>query len=234
MKNLIKIITMIGVFPALLFSSAINLDNGKGLIELKLDRANVLNFPFIVKEATVAAENMDNYQIKSTNNSIIVIPTGTNTDLSDLIVTSSEKNTFIITLKNTGNSQVFNFTYNGESSFNKSKTSKFESNKLDKDVKKIIKSVLVKGTIPGYSRVLINKKFDVKNMTLQKNYIYNGSKYRVEEWYIRNNLKTKLFIDEATFYTKGIIAINLEQRELQPKEVIKMIMIVNKIELSED
>ena len=69
-------------------------------------------------------------------------------------------------------------------------------------------------------------------MTLQKNYIYNGSKYRVEEWFIKNTTNSKLFIDEATFYTKGVLAINLEQRELNPREVIKMILILNKTELA--
>jgi len=227
-----RIIILVGALSALLNAEAFNLDEGKSKISLTLDRANVLNFPFSVKQANIAAENQDDYSITSINNSIIIIPTGDVNDLSDLVVTSSDRNTFIITVKNSGTENVFNFTYNGESSFQKRKTSKFETNKIDADIKKLIKAVLNDRTIPGYSRVLINKKFDVKNMTMQKNYIYNGSKYRVEEWFVKNITRSNLFIDEATFYTKGILAINLEQRELSPGEVIKMIFILNKTELA--
>ncbi|HIP33403.1 MAG TPA: hypothetical protein EYG89_01425 [Bacteroidia bacterium] len=231
---MIKKILIMAIIFSSLSNAAYNLDEGKSKIYLKLDRANVLNFPFAVKKANIAAENQDDYTIESINNSIIIIPTGDKDDLSDLVVTSADKNTFIISVENSGSKNVFNFTYNGESSFQKSKTSKFETNKIDADIKKLIKSVLNKGVIPGYSRVLINKKFNVKNMTLQKNYIYNGSKYRVEEWFIKNTTSSKLFIDEATFYTKGILAINLEQRELNPREVIKMIFILNKADLEKE
>ena len=217
----------------LMGGGAVNLDDGQGNAQLKLDRANVLNFPFIVKSASVASENQDEYQVKSINNTIVVIPTGELRDVSDLIVTSSDRETFIISLSNQGSEQVFNFTYGGFSSLNKHKTSKFESNKLDSDIVKLMKSVLVKEHIQGYTKVLINKKVSVKNMELQKNNIYNGSKYRVEEWFIKNTSGKQLIIDEATFYTKGILAINLEQRRLAPDEVIKMVLVLNKIELKE-
>ena len=211
---------------------AVNIDSGKANISIIKDRANVLNFPFLIDDAKIATEDEGNYEIKAKRNSLVIIPTGAKNDRADLIVWSADQNTFVISLKNNGKQQVFDFTYNGEASFKNAKTASYETGKIDADIKKIIKAVKLKNNISGYSKVKIKRQFKTKTMLMQKDYIYNGSKYRVEEWYIKNRTPKKLFLDEATFYTKGIIAIDFEQREVKPRETIKMILIINKASLT--
>ena len=213
---------------------AVNIDEGKANISIVKDRANVLNFPFLIDDAKIATEDEGNYEIKAKKNSLVIIPTGNKNDKADLIVWSGEQNTFIISLTNNGKKQITDFTYNGVGSFKTAKTAAYETGRIDADIKKIIKTVKLKNNISGYSKVKIKRQFKTKTMLMQKDYIYNGSKYRVEEWYIKNRTPKKLFLDEATFYTKGIIAIDFEQRELKPRETIKMILIVNKASLTEE
>jgi len=213
---------------------AVNIDSGKGSIKLSLDRGNVLKFPFLIDDAKIATSDKDNYELVVKKNSLTIIPSGKRKDKADLIIWTGDDDTFIITLKNNGNKQVFDFTYNGETGFRNAKSSAFETGRIDSDIKKIIKSVKLKSKIAGYSKVKIKRQFNTPTMLMQKDYIYNGGKYRVEEWYIKNRTTRQLFLDEATFYTKGIIAIDFEQRELQPRETIKMIIIVNKSSLVEE
>jgi len=211
---------------------AINLDNLKAEVHLKNNRANILLFPFIVDDSKLAAAD-DNFIIKAKNNTVAVIPTGTDKDQADLLVWSPENKAFIVTLYTDGKDQVFQFTYNGVTGHKNAATARFETGAIENDIKSLIKNVRLKQNIPGYTKVKIKRQFKTKSMLMQKDYIYDGAKYRVEEWYIKNITKRTLFLDEATFYTKGIIAINFDQRELRPRETTKMVLIINKASLED-
>lgn len=228
-----KVLLTSAILTASLFG-AVNIDDGKASIALVKDRANVLKFPFLIDDAKIATEEEGNYEIKAKKNSIVIIPTGGPADSADLIVWSADNDTFVISTVNNGKNQIFDFTYNGKSALKSSKTVAYESGKIDNDIKKLIKDVKSSSKINGYSKVKIKRQFKTENMLMQKDYIHNGSKYRVEEWYIKNTTADKLFLDEATFYTKGIIAIDFEQRELKPNETIKMVLIINKVSLMEE
>ena len=228
-----KILLSLSILTVSIFG-AVNLDSGKATISLQKDRANVLKFPFLIDDAKIATEDDSNYEIKAKQNSLVIIPTGNSKDKADLIVWSADQETFIISLRNNGKRQIFDFTYNGETSFKNSKAAAFETGRIDADIKKLIKEVKLNNRIKGYSKVKIRRQFKTQTMLLQKNNIFTGAKYRVEEWYVENRLSRTLFLDEATFYTKGIIAIDFDQRELKPHETTKMILIVNKIELNQE
>jgi len=212
-------------------NAAINIDSGKAKVSIMKDRANVLIFPFLIDDAKIATEFNDNYQIKAKKDSLVIIPTGKKDDKADLIVWSVNHDTFIINLKNNGKKQMFNFTYNGETGYKSRKAIKFESGSVDKDIKKIIKAVKTKGSIPGYSKIKVKRQFRTPKFLMQKDHIFDGARYRVESWFVKNTTSSTQFLDESTIYTKGIIGIDFQQREIRPRETIRMILIVNKSSL---
>lgn len=212
-------------------NAAINIDSGRAKVSIMKDRANVLIFPFLIDDAKIATEFNDNYQIKAKKDSLVIIPTGKKDDKADLIVWSVNHDTFIINLKNNGKKQMFNFTYNGETGYKNRKAMKYETGKIDSDIKNIIKSLKIKGIIPGYSKIKVKRQFRTNRTLMQKDFIYDGSKYRVESWFIKNTTNGTIFLDEGAMYTKGIIAIDFEQRELRPRETTNMILIINKASL---
>lgn len=227
MKKVLILLTMLLISA----NGAINIDSGKAKVSIMKDRANVLIFPFLIDDAKIATEFNDNYQIKAKKDSLVIIPTGDKGDKADLIVWSVNHDTFIINLKNNGNKQMFNFTYNGETGYKSRKAMKFETGRIDSDIKKIIKSLRTKDVIPGYSKVKVKRQFRTNRLLMQKDYIYDGSKYRAESWFVKNTTSGTVFLDEATMYTKGIIAIDFEQRELKQRETTRMILIINKSSL---
>ena len=212
-------------------NAAINIDSGKAKVSLMKDRANVLIFPFLIDDAKIATEYNDNYQIKAKKDSLVIIPTGKKSDKADLIVWSVSHDTFIINLKNNGKKQMFNFTYNGETGYKTRTAMQFETGKIDSDIKKIIKNIRIKGVVPGYSKIKVKRQFRTNRLLMQKDLIYDGAKYRAESWFVKNTTSSTVFLDEASMYTKGIIAIDFEQRELKPRETTRMILIINKSSL---
>lgn len=229
-KNLLKI----GILTTLISSISFgvetkDIDNGFVSVKLSNNTANVLNFPFKVKKANIVSQVPENFQTKSEGSAIIVMPTTVKQNESaDLIVTSKDDYTFIINLQ-TGNSErVFNFTTNKVSTPTVEQE-KFESGKIDNDMKQLLKSAILEKKIPGYKKMEVKRIFNTDELVMQKDYILDGGKYRVEKWFLKNkSLTDTLILDEGNFYTNGILAIAFEMPKIPADSIVSMWLVINK------
>jgi len=205
-----------------------NIDSGVVKVSIKNNKANVLNFPFIVEEAKIATSSPKSFQIKAKKDSIVIIATATvPSTRADLIIWSQDGYTYLLKLDIKGLDQSWNFTSNRVHPTTK-KTIKFESGKIDNDVKKLIKKAMLKKNIPGYKKVKVKRQFDTADLLMQKDYIFDGSKYRIEKWFLKNKTNYPIKLDEGNIYTKGILAIAFESRTIPPHKIGTMYLLVNK------
>ena len=82
--------------------------------------------------------------------------------------------------------------------------------------------------IPGYTKVEVKKQFLTPDLEMQKEFFYDGGKYRVETWFLKNTTDQLLTLDFTNFYTDGVLAMAFEINKLEPGQVGKMWMIINK------
>lgn len=209
-----------------------DIDSGFTSIKMNNNTANILNFPFVVKTAKVISDVPENFQTKAEGTTIIVMPTTeTKIEKADLLVTSRDDYTFIIEMKTGGKERVFNFTTN-KTSTPTIEQEKFESGKIDNDMKRLLKSAMLEQKIPGYKQLEIKRFFHTKDLLMQKDYILDGGKYRVEKWFIQNKSDSEtLVLDEGNFYTKGILAISFESQKIAPNSISTMWLVINKSSL---
>ena len=226
-SSLLAILLSSSVFAG----STINIDNGSTEIALKNNTANVLNFPFIVKEGKIASSTEENFQVSTSKYSVVVIPTADNKEeRADLIVWSNEGYTYLIKLSVTGEIQTFDLTTNKIHNDNIEAT-EFESGAIDADIKKLMKLVILNKYIPGYRKTEVNRQFVTPDMLMQKNTMYDGGKYRLEKWLLKNETSSTLTLDEGSFYTKGILSIAFESPKIPVGAVTNMYLIIDKASL---
>ncbi len=205
-----------------------SIDSGFAKVELSNNTANILNFPFTVHTATSVGLDTDSFQIQAQGSSIIVVPTAAKTNEQvDLVVTSPDGYSFIINATTGGKERIFNLTTSKVQTQN-AETAKFESGKIDADMKKLLKSAILEEPIGGYKKMEIGRQFHTKDLLMQKEYLLDGGKYRVEKWYLKNKTMDKLVLDEANFYTKGVLAIAFENPKIEPEGIVAMWMVINK------
>lgn len=209
-----------------------DIDSGFTSIKISNNTANIFNFPFVVKSAKIIAETPDNFQTKAEGTAIVVMPTtDTRTEKADLLVTSRDDYTFIIEIRTGSNERVFNFTTN-KTSTPSIEQEKFESGKIDNDMKKLLKSAMLEKKIPGYKMMEVKRFFHTKDLLMQKDYVLDGGKYRVEKWFLQNKSDVDtIVLDEGNFYTKGILAISFETPKIQPNKITTMWLVINKSSL---
>ena len=214
-----------------------NIDNEGVNISLVNNRANLLSFPFILDSADLATDDAENYAIKVKKNTAIIIPSvdkeKERSSNADLIILTKDNYSYLIRMSLGGKDQRFNFTTSRVLK-DKPHTEKIETGKIDSDVKRIIKLMETKKNIPGYKKTKVKKQLDTPNLLLQKNTMYDGSKYRAEEWFIFNKTNSEIYLDYADFYTKGVMAISFDNPVINPKGVISMFLIINKASIAEE
>lgn len=94
--------------------------------------------------------------------------------------------------------RIFNLTTSKVQTQN-AETAKFESGKIDADMKKLLKSaIFLEEPIGGYKKMEIGRQFHTKDLLMQKEYLLDGGKYRVEKWYLKNKTMDKLVLDKLT------------------------------------
>lgn len=114
MKNIFKIglITFLCSINLLAVQTK-NIDEGLANINLSNNEANILNFPFKIKKASVVSQSPESFTTKPEESSVVVIPSTTKqNEKADLIVTSRDGYTFVINLSATGTEKIFNLTTN--------------------------------------------------------------------------------------------------------------------------
>jgi hypothetical protein len=232
-KNIFKTLGLsLAVSSALFASNVQNIDDGATELSLKNNTANILSFPFIVKDGSIASSTADNFQVKVNKYSIVVIPTAEQpSERADLIVTASEGYTYLVKLNVSGSEQTFELTTNKVHNDSVEAT-EFETGEIDSDVRKLLKLVLLNKDIPGYRKVEVNRQFVTPDMLMQKQTIIDGSKYRVEKWFLKNETQSILTLDESSFYTKGILAIAFGAPKIPVNSVVPMFLIIDKSSLS--
>ncbi|MFL1706547.1 type-F conjugative transfer system secretin TraK [Campylobacter sp. MOP7] len=228
----ISLIAFSVIFMALPSSAkTISLDNGKLVeVNLKNNTMNLLTFPFVIQSAQMSSETPEAFQVSSKNMSLIILATAENEEeTADILVFSLSGEPFLLKVKATGDTQSFTFVSNkvlNESAPVAAK--KFETGKVERDITNIMKKAVLGEAIPGYTRVNVNKQFTTPDLLMQKEFYYDGGKYRVETWLVRNTTEYMLTLDFANFYTDGILAMAFEYNTIKPGQVTKMWLIINK------
>jgi hypothetical protein len=224
-----KIIVMAAILPIALFAKTINLDQEDIRVELKNNAMNLMVFPFVIHEAKLSTETPEDFQVTSKNTSLIILPTASLLEQeADLIVWSAAGDAFLVKVNANGKEQKFTFASNKAEKSTPLAAKKFETGKIEKDIKKLIKKAVLGDKIPGYKRVDVKRIFETPDLTMQKEYFYDGGKYRVETWFLENKTNDLLTLDYENFYTNGILSIAFEKKKLSPGQVGQMWLIVNK------
>lgn len=221
------------VLAASVSAKTISLDTDEVIsIHLKNNGINVLKMPFVVQNASLATKYKNVFKIKVKNRSIIIAPSVSSANAikatGDLLVFSMKGNSYLIKIDVLGNSQIFEFTTNKEEAYLPPQAKVFETGKIERDVKRLIKTVINKREIPGYKKVSVKRIFKTPDLRLQKNVMFDGGKYRVEEWFVENSTEDVLTLDYENFYTNGILAIAFEKGTIEPGEITRMWLIVDK------
>lgn len=236
MANLTKILS-IGIISTMISTSLFaletkDIDEGFASIKILNNEANILNFPFKVKKANVVSQTPENFTTKAEGSSIIVMPTTElKSEKADLIVTSKDDYTFVINISTGGSERIFNFNTNKVEKSTPEQM-QFESGKVDTDMKLLLKKAIADEPIAGYKKLEVKRQFDTPDLQMQKEYILDGGKYRVEKWFLKNKSLTEtVVLDEASFYTNGILAIAFEVPKIPADKVASMWLVINKTSL---
>lgn len=80
----------------------------------------------------------------------------------------------------------------------------------------------------------VKKQFHTPDLLMQKEYILDGGKYRVERWLLKNKSSFEtVILDPGTYYTNGILAISFESNKIPPGKIANMWLVINKSSLVE-
>lgn len=221
---------MVCLMPVLSFSKTINLDKENINLDLVNNKMNLLVFPFIVHDAKLSTEAPDEFQIQTKNTTVMIVPSMLNEKKdSDLLVWSTTGDAFLLKINGKGlDDQKFIFSSSKITIPANDTARKFESGKIEQDIKNLIKKAMADNAIPGYKKVDVKKMFETEDLNMQKEYFFDGGKYRVEKWLLENKTNDILSLDYENFYTSGILAITFEVRKLNPGQIGQMWLIVNK------
>jgi hypothetical protein len=236
MKVIYKFLGALLVFATLANANVVkNLDSKKTHISMTNGVANVLLFPFVVTKASMATKSPSDYTISTKDRGVVVIPQVADIDKdktikTQLIVWDEEGIIYLIDIDLNGRDNYFEFT-TSEFKNNDPRASRFETGRIDKDVKRLIYLASNNKKIPGYVKTVIKKDLWTKELMLRKHTIWDGKKYRLELWHIKNLTHSAITLDESNFYTKGILAISFTARTINPSETTAMYIVVNKSDL---
>jgi len=222
---------VVAVAPLTSFAQTISLDQDNIVVHLKNNSTNVLKFPFIIQKAELTTETPDDFSVNSKNYAVIVIPTAEypNKEESDLLIWSAEGDPYLVKLKTDGKKeQNFVLASNKIQSTVDIKAHKFETGKIESDIKRIMKKLVLGKKVPGYKKVDVKKKFQTPDLEMQKEFFYDGGKYRAEQWYIKNKTDSTLYLEYENFYAPGMLAIAFEKQTLDPHKITKAWIIVDK------
>lgn len=234
MRKIIKTLMFVALVPILLFSKTVNLDQEIVKVELKNNSLNLLTFPFVIQEAKLSSETPENYSITSKNTSLAILPNSTiPEENADLLIWSAMGDAYLIKINSNGKDQQIVFSSNKVEKNAPVEAKKFETGQIEKDVKRLVKLAVLDNGVPGYKKVDVKRIFETPDLTMQKEKFYDGGKYRVESWFLSNKTNDILSLDYENFYTNGILSIAFEKRKLEPGQVGKMWLIVNKSTISD-
>lgn len=229
--KLLKTLATIALFSGVAFAKTISLDTGGAIsVNLQNNKMNLLQFPFIIQSAQLSTETPESFQVTSKNMSLIILPTTLEeNETADIVIFSLTGEPYLLKVTATGTEQQFTFTSNKVINESPTREAKqFESNRIERDITNIMKKAVAGEPIPGYTKVQVKKQFITPDLEMQKEFFYDGGKYRVETWFLKNTTDQLLTLDFANFYTDGVLAMAFEVNKLEPGQIGKMWMIINK------
>jgi len=236
-----KTILFLCLVTSVIFGKDISLDNQNISLSIKNNSTSALNLPFYPKNAKLTSSYQDKYTIELQGKTILVTPKIDDFEIetANLYLWDKDDDLYSIHIDAAGNDvdgddSLFNLTLKTKVLKNKRLIKRFETGSIKKDIKNLIKKAVLNHKIAGYKKTIVeNKKIYTNDLVLQKSIEYDGSKYRVEEWMIGNRTNKTLALSEENFYTKGILAVSFETNTLNPRNVIKMWLIINKSSLKD-
>ena len=226
MKKLLLPITL----SISLFAQTISIDKNNPEVHLKNNTVNLLKFPFVISEATATTENPDDFTISSKNQTVTIVPSSANDkEKADLLVWSSSGDAYLLKLSVDGKTeQIFDMSSQKAEPVKTIKASRFETGQVESDIKSLIKSMVSTDSVEGYKKIEVKKMFKTHDLEMQKEFFYDGGKYRVEEWFLKNSTNDTLYLSYDNFFTTGILGISFEKQTIAPGEISKAWFVVDK------
>jgi hypothetical protein len=156
------------IFLSILFilvqlnAATLDIDKENLKVNLKNNAVNLLNFPFLITSAKATTETPESFDITTKNKTVTIVLSADQVDLewADLLVWSDKGEPYLIKLLANGNEgQIFNFASNENLSSPSLKAARYETGKIESDIKKIMKKIISGEQIPGYTKVDVKKMF---------------------------------------------------------------------------
>ncbi len=227
MKIFNKIVLICLTAMPLLATSVKNIDTHLINLKIKNNNVNIISFPFVISDAQLITADKGDFKVIAKRDSVTIIANALSTkEKASVVIWSEDGYNYLLNITPDGKEQYWNLTSNRVHKSNE-KAQKFETGRVDKDIKKLIKFA-TKGNIPGYKKIPMNRKFNTRDFIIEKKVAFDGPKYRVEKWYLQNKRGVGIQLDYGSFYTKGIIAISFENSYVKPHKVARMYVVINK------
>lgn len=214
-----------------MFASAISLDQQNISVPLKNNSVNLLRFPFVVQKADLTTETPESFSVSAKNYTVVITPTAEfpNEEQGDLLIWSAEGDPYLIKLLTNGETgQVFSMTSAKVQPMQDIRAAVFETGRIESDVKKLLKKLVLGEKIQGYKENKVQRLFSTPDLLLQKDSFFDGGKYRAEQWFIQNTTESTLFLEYENFYALGMLLLAFEKRTLEPGQITRAWIIVNK------
>ena len=231
MKKIINTLIFSVAVGSSLFAGSIRINNDEAA-ELKIaaSKPNVIDFNFIVKKAKLVQASSGASSLELLDKGFIIVPKKS-VIAATVVVTALDGTSYVINLQTSrkGAKSVFHLEDPLQGYKSKAgKDLKFETDTIDKDARNIVKAILLHKPISGFDKVKAERSVKGAEITMLRENRYIGSKYVADEWELKNKTEKILYFSGEDFYTKGVLAVSLEKKRIQPGESIYMITLLNK------
>lgn len=197
-------------------------------IQISTSKPCVVDFNFEVTDAKLVQSNSKSAKLELLRKGFLFVPLNTSFSAS-VVVTARDGGNYVVLLSPGGNQSVFHME-DALQDYDAENTSKidYESEELDKDLRNIVKAILIQKPLSGFKKTKAHKTVKTEVMDLTRMYRYIGSKYVADYWVIKNKTNRKQDYRSSDFYTKGILGVAPEKYSLQPGASMYVVTILNK------
>lgn len=204
-------------------------------IKISNTKNSLLNFNFYVKSAKLIENKEKTTKLSILDKGLVLTPLTKNAN-GDIVISNDKGESYFIHFEASKHYEdvIFSFKdldYEPITSNYKKPKYNFETGKVEKDIKNIIKALMNNAKLTGFSRKSSSIKIRNPEFVMIKEARYTGAYYVVDKWYIQNTTNQELYFDEEDFYTKGIIAISITKNRLEPGETAILFSVINKASL---
>jgi len=231
MKKIINILIFNVVLAVSVAAGTIRISNDNATdLYIAASKPSVVDFNFIVKKAKLVQAFSDASSLELLDKGFILIPKKS-VIAATVVVTAMDGTTYVLNMQTRRERVKSVFHLEDPMQGYKSKAQKnlrFETDKIDTDARNIVKAILLDKPLSGFEKVKAERSVSGTDIDMRRKNRYVGSKYVADRWEITNKTGKVLYFSGEDFYTKGVLAVSLQKKRIQPGESVFMITLLNK------